>query len=244
MPTHTLYTINLSIQLIPSHIFYYSIVETSLNLSSQQTSGSKNTLRLSTYIHHSCSFRHHWTYCGQRLHIPSTSYPPPSFLSFTDQFAFRPSVSTTATLITILHTIANLLTTNQFVIVIAFDFSKAFDIVRHSTLLNKYFQMEWWTSRTIHTTGLSITSKATRTARSTVNKRPHFVRYRPASSMDLPSDLHSTSSSQQIFVPSHRETVFASTPMIRISSSRRSMFTVERRRLTMWKRGPARTIFN
>ena len=68
---------------------------------------------------------------------------PPPLLSFSDQFAFRPSGSTTAALITILHTITRLLTTNQFVIVIALDFSKAFDIdtVRHLTLLNKFSQM-------------------------------------------------------------------------------------------------------
>jgi len=65
-----------------------------------------------------------------------------TLLSFTDQFAFRPSGSTTAALITILHTITNLLTTNQFVIVLALNFSKAFDTVRHSTLLNKYSQMD------------------------------------------------------------------------------------------------------
>ena len=65
-----------------------------------------------------------------------------TLLSFTDQFAFRPSGSTTAALITILHTITNFLTINEFVIVLALDFSKAFDTVRHSTLLNKYSQMD------------------------------------------------------------------------------------------------------
>ena len=67
---------------------------------------------------------------------PALLTPPPS-LSFADQFAFRPSGSTSSALITILHTITNLLTTNPFVIVIALDFSKAFDTVRHSTLLHK-----------------------------------------------------------------------------------------------------------
>jgi len=64
------------------------------------------------------------------------------FLAFTDQFAFCPCGSTTAALITILHTIINLLTTNPFVIVIAFDFSKVFDIVRHSMLLHKCCQLD------------------------------------------------------------------------------------------------------
>jgi len=82
----------------------------------------------------------------ERIVVRNYIYPallnPPPLLSFTDQFAFRPSGSTTAALITILHTITNLLTTNQFVIVLALDFSKDFDTVRHSTLLNKYSQLD------------------------------------------------------------------------------------------------------
>ena len=58
-------------------------------------------------------------------------------LTFADQFAFRPSGSTTAALIYILHTVSQLLSTNPYVIIIALDFSKAFDTVRHHTLLQK-----------------------------------------------------------------------------------------------------------
>ena len=82
----------------------------------------------------------------ERLVVKNYIYPallnPLHLLSFTDQFAFRPSGPTTAALITILHTITNLLTTNQFVIVLALDFSKASDTVQHSALLNKYSQMD------------------------------------------------------------------------------------------------------
>jgi len=58
-------------------------------------------------------------------------------LTFADQFAFRPSGSTTAALIYILHTVSQLLSTNPYVIIIALDFSKAFDTVRHHTFLQK-----------------------------------------------------------------------------------------------------------
>jgi len=41
-----------------------------------------------------------------------------------------------------LHTITNLLSTNQYVIVIALDFSKTFDTVRHHTLPEKLAQLD------------------------------------------------------------------------------------------------------
>jgi hypothetical protein len=72
---------------------------------------------------------------------PSFHSPPPT-LSFLDQFAFQPTASTTVALIHLLHTITTLLDTNHFVIVYALDFSKAFDSVRHSAVLDKYLQLE------------------------------------------------------------------------------------------------------
>jgi len=68
---------------------------------------------------------------------PSLSLPPPG-MSFDDQFAFQPTASTTAALIYLFHTITTLLDTDPFVIVYALDFSKAFDSVRHSSVLHKY----------------------------------------------------------------------------------------------------------
>jgi len=65
---------------------------------------------------------------------PAFFKPPPS-LSFQDQYAFRPTGSTTAAIISILHNITSLLITDPYVIVIAIDFSKAFDTVRHFSLL-------------------------------------------------------------------------------------------------------------
>ena len=65
-------------------------------------------------------------------------YDHPMFTqSFSDQFAFRPTGSTTCALINLNHIIADLLQTHPYVHLIALDFSKAFDTVRHSTLLDK-----------------------------------------------------------------------------------------------------------
>ena len=56
---------------------------------------------------------------------------------FMDQYAFRPSGSTTAALVSLIHKITNLLQKYPYVHVIALDFSKAFDTIRHSTLAAK-----------------------------------------------------------------------------------------------------------
>ena len=47
------------------------------------------------------------------------------------------SSSETAALVAFFHTVCDMLSTNNFVYVIALDFSKAFDTVRHVTLMDK-----------------------------------------------------------------------------------------------------------
>ena len=73
----------------------------------------------------------------RELIYPAIQIPNPH-LDFSDQFAFRPTGSTTAAIITILQTITALLLSNSYVLVYALDFSKAFDTVRHQTLLEKF----------------------------------------------------------------------------------------------------------
>jgi hypothetical protein len=77
-----------------------------------------------------------------RQFIYPAFFSMPSHLSLHDQFAFRPTGSTTAALISLLNTVTNLLASNPYVIVICLDFSKAFDTVKHSTLLDKLAQLD------------------------------------------------------------------------------------------------------
>ena len=67
---------------------------------------------------------------------------PPLTLTFLDQFAFRPTGSTSAAIITLLSKVTDLLQSNPYVVVISLDFSKAFDTVRHSTLLAKVAELD------------------------------------------------------------------------------------------------------
>jgi len=77
----------------------------------------------------------------ERIVVRQFLYPafqsPPCSLNLSDQFAFRPFASTAAALISILHSVTSLLHSNDFVAVIALDFSKVFDTVCHRTLLDK-----------------------------------------------------------------------------------------------------------
>ena len=71
---------------------------------------------------------------------PALGNPLPK-LNFADQFAFRPSGSTTAAIVALLHVVTQALMTNPYVIVVALDFSKAFDTVRHSSVMAKVAQL-------------------------------------------------------------------------------------------------------
>ena len=67
---------------------------------------------------------------------------PPPGLSFDDQYAFRPTGSATAALISTIGTITKLLRSGKTVVLLSLDFSKAFDRVRHGSLLENFAQLE------------------------------------------------------------------------------------------------------
>jgi len=72
-----------------------------------------------------------------RAYIYPAILQPPVHLYFADQFAFRPTGSTVAALITLIHTVTTMLSDGPYVHVFSLDFSKAFDTVRHATLMEK-----------------------------------------------------------------------------------------------------------
>ena len=59
-----------------------------------------------------------------------------------DQYAFKPTGSTTAALVHLTHKITNLLEDNNYVRCLVIDFSKAFDTVDHVMLLSKIAQLD------------------------------------------------------------------------------------------------------
>ena len=65
---------------------------------------------------------------------------PDTHHHFMDQFPFRPTGSTTSAIIHLTHRLSYLLQEHKFVHLIALDFSKAFDTVRHNTLMQKLAQ--------------------------------------------------------------------------------------------------------
>ena len=77
----------------------------------------------------------------ERTVVTQFPYPaslePSIFSDLSHQFAFRPTGSTTGAIVSILHSVTHHLLSNSYVIVMSLDFSKAFDTVRHSTLLQK-----------------------------------------------------------------------------------------------------------
>ena len=67
-------------------------------------------------------------------------HSPLFYSSFSDQFAFRPTGSTTCALIKLTYELTTMLQEYPYVHVISLDFSKAFDTVRHSSLVQKLSQ--------------------------------------------------------------------------------------------------------
>jgi len=77
----------------------------------------------------------------QRFVVKTSLYPlfrnPSLSHLFTDQFAYIPTGSTDAAIISILHHVTNILSSNSYVHLNALDFSKAFDTLKHAPVFTK-----------------------------------------------------------------------------------------------------------
>ena len=105
-----------------SNLHSTATVETSLDSSSFQSCCTNTTCRLQTHFYNTGPDKNHGKDCSLvRSYIYPAIQQPPACLTFDDQFAYRPTGSTTAFIITILHKVTHLLVNNPI------DYSKAFD---------------------------------------------------------------------------------------------------------------------
>jgi len=136
-----------------------------------------------------------------RYIYPAFSSPPPS-LQFADQFAFRPTGSTTAAMIVLLSTLADLLSSEPYVIVISLRRSVLYAI-HHCSINSRSL-----TFQTIFTTGCPTSSSTTPTALYiTISSHPCLTSL-PVLFMDTPSDLPPMSLQQEISPPLFLEILY------------------------------------
>ena len=77
----------------------------------------------------------------QRFIYPSfDDLSPPRSLK--DQFAFRPTGSTTAAVIAVLDNITEMMADNKFVLIISTDYTKAFDSIRHEAVADALLSLD------------------------------------------------------------------------------------------------------
>ena len=78
---------------------------------------------------------------AEKLVVRRWLYPSICPEIINDQFAFRPTGSTTCALVFFIHHLTRLLETNSYVRCLLVDFSKAFDVIDHSILATKLEQL-------------------------------------------------------------------------------------------------------
>ena len=139
--TYILQPSGIPLQPVASGIISATSVERGLHQTNSKSTSATTASRLPTYLDHIITDQNDGACRCPLLPIPGFSKTSPS-LSFSDQYAFRPSGSTTAAIVSLLQTVTSLLQSNPFVVVISLDFSKAFDTVRHSSLLTKMAELD------------------------------------------------------------------------------------------------------
>ena len=78
----------------------------------------------------------------ERLIVRKFILPALPMPILSDQFAFRPTGSTTAALVYVLHHITRMLEDNAYVRCLFIDYSRAFDTINHDLLIRKLISLE------------------------------------------------------------------------------------------------------
>jgi len=129
---HILQNDRLSVQHLACHIHNTEVVGKKLRSDHYPNyqHGSKTLTTVQSLLHHITPIM---SRLMERKVVRAFLYPmfldPPPSLAFSYQFAFRPTDSTSAAIISLLHTVINLLQLNPFVVVISLDCSKAFNTI-------------------------------------------------------------------------------------------------------------------
>ena len=79
---------------------------------------------------------------AEKIVVRRWLYPAIPSSTIQDQFAFRPSGSTTCALVNLFHHVSHMLETNSYVRCLTIDYSKAFDVVSHTVLLHKISNLD------------------------------------------------------------------------------------------------------
>jgi len=99
------------------------------------------TFRLPSNLYHTNQVQTDEANRGPHVPLSDVSRPA-AHSSILGLICFQPHCSTSAAINSLLHTVINLLQFNPSVVVISLDFSKAFDTIRHSTLLSKLAELD------------------------------------------------------------------------------------------------------
>ena len=80
----------------------------------------------------------------EKIVVTKYLWPSMNNEQMSDQFAFKPTGSTTAAIIELLHIVLSMLDQgNDYVRCIIIDYSKAFDVVNHEILLQELCKLAW-----------------------------------------------------------------------------------------------------